>query len=1038
MRRVAAPALSPLRGCRFVPSTPTAYAVGCIVSPPRGLMPGRFDAPPAIDKLEVTACFSSSSFCLERIRCRLKFSLVIIASVILSLAATAVAQTGTGTLRGQVTDPSGAVVTNATVAIVTAEGQTTRSVSTNKSGVFEIDNLAPGSYTVTANAKGFATFAESNVSVTAGQIAQFNIALEISVEKEKVNVEENTPQVEVNPANNASATVLSGKDLEALPDDPDELQQDLEALAGPSAGPNGGQMYIDGFTAGQLPPKASIREIRVNQNPFSAEYDKLGFGRIEIFTKPGTDKLHGQVSVVGNSSGMNSRNPFLNADAKQPYDSVIYQGNISAPINKRASFTIDFQRRNINEITVVNATDPTTFLPYNASVSNPRTRTNLGPRIDYQLTPNNTLTARYQYFRDTENNDGVGQFVLPSAGYNTYSDEHTVQISDTQVLGTRAVNETRFQYMRDNDSQSALSTATAVNVTGYFMGGGASSGMQRGHEDHYELQNYTSLSFGKHLLKFGGRLRAAHEVSLSSAGFNGTFTFPDLATYQTAEQQLAAGATQVSGAELFTLSATASGTVPTVDATVVDAGLYLQDDFRVRPNITLSYGLRFETQNAIHDHGDWAPRIGFAWGIDGGGKKAAKTVLRAGYGLFYDRFNEGFVLNANRLNGVTQQQYVVRNPAFFPLIPDVSTLTPETQSVYRINPTLHSPYVMQAAASLERQVTKSANVSLSYLNSRGVHQLVSLNINAPTPGTSGSTGPGCCPGQGPIYQYTSAGVFRQNQLIANFNIRAGAKFSLFGHYSLNYANSDASGAGSFPTNSYDLGADYGRASFDTRHRVFVGGSIAMRYGFRLSPFMVVSSGSPYNVTIGQDLNGDGILNDRPAFAVNPAAECVSPTAACHYALPTGTYTPIPINYLTGPSRVTLNVRLAKTFSFGPEKGGKVQDSGPGGPPGGFGGVGHGPGGGGRGGMGPGGPFGAATSGNRRYSLTFSISARNVLNHVNAANPIGNLGACPDPSQGCVFSESTSANFGHSIASAGGPFGSSAANRKLELQAMFSF
>ncbi len=951
--------------------------------------------------------------------------MIVIISTILLLVATGAAQTGTGSLRGQVTDPSGAVVTNATVSIVNAEGQTLRSVSTNKSGAFEIDNLAPGSYTVTADAKGFSTFAETNVVVTAGQQTQFNIALEISVEKEKVNVEENTPQIEVSPASNASAAVLSGKDLDALPDDPDELQQDLEALAGPSAGPNGGQMYIDGFTAGQLPPKESIREIRVNQNPFSAEYDKLGFGRIEIFTKPGTDKLHGQVSVVGNSSGMNSRNPFLNPDEMQPYDSVIYMGSIGGPINRKASFNFDFQRRNINEITVVNATDPNTFGPYNTSVPNPRTRTNLSPRIDYQLTPTNTLTARYQYFRDTENNEGVGQLSLPSTGYDTFSNEHTVQISDTQVFGTKIVNETRFQYMRDYDTQDPLSAAASVNVTGVFNGGGSSGGTQRDHENHYELQNYTSLSLGKHLLKFGGRLRAVHDLSLSGAGFNGTFTFPDLTTYETAQQQLAGGATQVSGAELFTLSATASGSVPTVDATVVDAGLYVQDDFRLRPNLTLSYGLRFETQNAIHDHGDWAPRIGFAWGIDGGGSKAAKTVLRAGYGMFYDRFSDNFVLNANRMNGITQQQYVVQNPDFYPLIPDVSTLTPDTQSVYKISPNLRAPYVMQAAVSLERQITKIANVSVSYLNSRGVHQLVSLNINAPTPGTPGSTGPGCCPGEGPIYQYTSAGVFRQNQLIASFNIRAGARLSLFGHYSLNYANSDASGAGSFPTDSYDLGADYGRASFDVRHRVFVGGTIALPYAFRLSPFLVATSGSPYNVTTGQDLNGDSILNDRPAFAVNPVGACVSPTVACHYnPSPTASDVPVPINYLTGPNHFTLNVRLAKTFSFGAERGGKTQDAGPGGPPGGFGGIGHGHGpGGGRGGMGPGGPFGAAPS-NRRYSLTFSINARNVFNFVNADTPIGNL---------------QSDKFGQSIGVVTrGPFSSSAANRKLELQAMFNF
>src|ERR1700749_672012 len=114
----------------------------------------------------------------------------------------------------------------------------------------------------------------------------------------------------VDPAANAGAIVIQGKDLEALSDDPDELQSDLQALAGPSAGPNGGEIYIDGFTGGTLPPKSSIREIRINQNPFSAQYDKLGYGRIEVFTKPGTDEYHGQFYLMGNDSVFNTSNPF--------------------------------------------------------------------------------------------------------------------------------------------------------------------------------------------------------------------------------------------------------------------------------------------------------------------------------------------------------------------------------------------------------------------------------------------------------------------------------------------------------------------------------------------------------------------------------------------------------------------------------------------------------------------------------------------------------------------------------------------------------
>ncbi len=926
---------------------------------------------------------------------------------------------GAGTLRGQVTDPSGAVVANATVAVLVSGGQT-HSATTNRSGNYEVGNLPPGKYTVTANAQGFAVFVQSDVDVAAGRTAQFNISLDINVRQEKINVQEETPQVDVAPANNASAIVLNGKDLEALPDDPDELQSDLEALAGPSAGPNGGQLYIDGFTGGQLPPKSSIREIRINQNPFSAEYDKLGYGRIEVFTKPGTDKYHGQFSVVGNSSVFNSRNPFLGTAPQEPYDSVIYQGNIGGPINKKASFFFDVQRRNIDEIAVVNAkiVDPKTFQQenYNASVPNPRIRTNLSPRFDYQVSANNTLTARYQYFHDTQDNAGVGQFSLPSAGYNTSSSENTLQLTDTQILGAKAINETHFEYEREGSQRTPLSTALGVSVPGSFNMGGSGGGAQTDHQDHFELQNYTSLSLGKHFVKFGGKLRSTHEVNASSAGFNGSYSFQDLTTYANALQGHANGLPIQ-----FSISATTIGNIPNVNATVVDAGLYVQDDWKVRPAFTLSGGLRFETQNAIHDHADIAPRLGFAWGIGGGGKSAPKTVLRGGFGLFYDRFAEDLVLNVNRNNGVTQQQYLVSNPTppqvIFPAIPPLSSLTALNQTINTISPNLHAPYIMQTAFSLERQVTKIVNVTVSYLNARGVHQFVSLNVNAPNPVIPPD------PTKGPIYQYSSDGVFRQNQLIANFNIRAGAKLSLFGFYSLNYANSDTSGASSFPSDSYDLGADYGRASFDTRHRVFFGGTVGLPRGFRLSPFMIFNSGSPYNVTVGQDLNNDSAINDRPAFAPNPSGACLSLTAVCHYNLsPTATDVLVPINYLTGPSNFTLNLRLAKTFGFGPEKA-KTADAGsggPSGPPPMMAGGRGGPGGGGRGG--PGGMGMGATS-NRRYSLTFSVNARNVLNKVNAAAPVGNL---------------SSNSFGQSVALAGGPFSSAAANRKIELQAMFSF
>lgn len=979
------------------------------------------------------------------------------------LAGSVSAQVSSGTLRGHVTDPSGAVITQAIIKATSASGQAV-TATTNNQGTYEIKGLLPGNYKVSALAKGFAAFTSQEVAVTAGDVKQFDIALEIEVQPEKVEVQDESNKVDVSSSNNASSLVIKGKDLEALSDDPDELQSDLEALAGPSAGPNGGQIYIDGFTGGQLPPKSSIREIRINQNPFSAEYDKLGYGRIEILTKPGTDKFHGQFMVHGNDSAFNSLNPFVTA--VPPYHSVLFDGNVGGPLSKKASFFFDAERRNISDASVVDATIlDANFNPvqFTQAVPVSRTRTEINPRFDFQLGPNNTLTVRYEFFQNNQNNQGIGQFSLASQAYNSDSTEHTLQISDTQVLSTNVVNETRFEYERDTNSQTVQNFQPTVSVSGAFTDGGNSTGNGTSTTNHYELQNYTSMVHGKHFIKFGGRLRTTADSDISTADFNGVFTFPSLTAYQTtviglqhgltpAQSRTACQATSSNpttdcGASQFSII---TG-LPLAQVTLVDVGLYGEDDWRIRPNLTLSYGLRFETQNQIHDHGDFAPRVAVAWGLGAGKSASPKTVLRAGFGMFYDRFPSDLVLQAERLNGVTQQQTIVTNPDFFPNIPTGSIPGAQTSpTVYQIAPNLRAPYVMQSAVSIERQLTKKATVSVTYVNSLGEHQLFIRNINAPLPGTFNPNDPtsGVRPfgGTTNIYQYESEGIFRQNQVIANVRVNAGARLSLFSFYTLNYANSDlgaASGGGgffsggpsggaNFLSNQYNPMADYGRAAFDVRHRIFLGGTISLPYAFRVSPFVVASSGQPFNITVGQDLNGDSIFNDRPALlssATCPAktsqAAIVCTPLGTFNTLPTSGTALIPVNDGTGPTLFTVNLRLSKTFGFGRETGGPAGAAGGpgghgrGGPGGGLGGRGLG----GGGGPGGGGLFGMGPATNHRYSLTFGVSARNVLNRVNFAPPVGNL---------------NSPLFDQSNALAGGIFSQGSANRRIDLQAVFSF
>ncbi len=921
-------------------------------------------------------------------------------------------QASSTALRGQVTDPSGAAIANADVVLTSGDSPTPIKAHTNGQGQYEFTGVPAGTYTLNVIAEGFSVYENDNVVIATGQPLRLNVPMAIAVEEQKVQVSDTAPTVDVSPENNAGAITISGKELDALPDDPDELLTDLQALAGPSAGPNGGQLYIDGFTAGQLPPKSSIREIRINQNPFSAEYDKLGYGRIEIFTKPGTDQLHGQFLISGNDKPFNTSNPF--AGNEPGYNTLQYEGNVGGTINKKASFYLTGQRRNINDLSAIDAIVPgPSGVPESLieSIPTPHQRTNLSVRFDYAPSKNNTLTARYQYYRDAQTNSGIGGIVLATQAYDTGSTEHTVQISDTQVFGAKIVNETRFQFLRDGSGQTAVSTLPSVNVFGSFSGGGDGQ-ISSDYQNHYELQNYTSVIHGNHTLKFGFRFRNMTETNTSTAGFNGTFTFSTLADFQAGTPQ----------------QLTITQGSPYASVSVGDFEPYVQDDWKVRPNITFSYGLRFETQNQIRDHADLAPRLGIAWGV--GGKNGPPiVVIRGGMGIFYDRFQSPQILQADRLNGITQQQFIINNPTCFPglnlpisvPISSCGTASSSGTAIYQINPSVYAPYTLQAAVSVERQVTKSATLTVTYLNSRGFDQLLSINATAPFPGTP--CYPNCITPAQNVYQYVSEGVFRQQQLIANTNIRVGAKVQLFGYYVLNYANSDvgglssSSGASSFASNSYDISQDYGRASFDVRNRLFVGGSTGLPYGIRLSPFLVASSGTPFNITSPYDLNGDSQFIDRPSFAP-PGAACVAPI----YCTPLGNFNgtpapldkPIPINYATGPTHVTMNLRLSKSFGFGP----KVKPG-----TGNLGG--NRGGGGGRGGplFGGGGPMNMNGNSDRRYNLTLSASGRNIFNKVNLGNPGGVLGSP-------LFDKYNSLQ--------GGPFSQGVAVRRIDLQATFSF
>ena len=987
-----------------------------------------------------------------------------------------------GTLTGQVADPSGAVIPGATVSVTDAQGHTVAAATSRADGSYTISNVPPGSYVVLITAKGFGAQSIPRISIAPSGRKTLDATLVIQVQQQNVQVNAGAPTVSVDPDANANSIVLKGKDLDALSDDPDELSDELTALAGPGAGPSGGQIFIDGFTAGQLPPKSAIREIRINQNPYGAQFDKLGYGRVEIFTKPGTDKLHGDFYIQGNARQLNTGNPF--EKTLPDYDSYQYEATLSGPINKNASFFFTAQHRNIQDDSIIstyrllgenngdfangvyNVTSDYGEAPFSNALFTPQSRTNISPRVDLQLGQKNTLTIRYQYERNVLNNQGVGQNSLTSQAYNSTSSESTIQISHTLVYGPRVITETHLQLLFDRSSQQPANTTPTVQVQGNETFGGSSDQFITDNAIHYEVSNLTELALNKHSISLGGRLRDERDANSANSNFNGTFTFGQRtcstagcpingATNPCQTGSTTAGCTPITAIQSYalTLQGQQNGQTfqqiqqagggpaqlvyvtgsPKIEDTLADGALFYQDDWKYRPNLTLSYGLRWETQNDIHDHSDWAPRLALAYGIQRHGKPT-KDVIRAGFGYFYDRFGLSDVLQADRVNGTIQREIVLQNPTcYFPNgLPDAATVTADcggassstitagnsslSPAIYQINPNLHAAANIQESIGLDHQLTKTTTTSLTFIHSHGVHAYDTINANAPY-------APAYNPALGNVYQYFSEGVYNQNQLFFNFRTQISHSLSAFGFYGLDFADADVNGVSSNPSNSQNLKLDYGRAGFDTRNRLFLIGSYAAPHNFRFSPFLVAQSGEPFNITLSQDQNSDSFFNDRPSFAAGSTGSNVDATkyGAFNTAPATGA-TPIPVNYGNGPSLFTLNLRVSKTWGFGRRlvTEGHGGDHGQGGGPPSDHGGGHHSGG---SHSDHGGMFGDSGNTGRRYNLTINAQALNLFNIVNYAPPNGVL---------------DSRLFGVSNALAGHIFSSTDAARRIYLQARFTF
>ncbi len=911
-----------------------------------------------------------------------------------------------GVLQGEVKDPTGAVVPDARVTL--AGTRQVHETHTHADGSFQF-HTSPGSYTLKISAKGFTT-AWKGVELSTGAVKQISVPLEIASDRQSVTVMASVKSVGIGSDQNASSMVFRGKDLNALSDDPNELQSELQQLAGAVAGPNGGQIYVDGFAGGRLPPKSSILEIRVNQNPFSSEYDRVGYGRVEIITKPGSQQLHGSLSAYGNSSDMNSANPMLSTQPK--YYMYSYWGDLSGPLGKNASFILSTNKVVRQNQSIVNAVDPQNpSARIREAVPNPSSVMVVNPRIDFQV-GKHIITLRDNYYESKENGGGIGVLNLSSQSLKATLKGNTLQFGDTWLVGPKMVNELHGEWRRLLNSQTAASGAPAVIVSGAFAGGGNLGGVVRDNQNIFELRDIGTGTAGNHTLRFGVALRGYLDSNYSTSGSNGVYTFSSLAAYQ-------AGTPSQYAATIINN--------PVAKVFMADGSAFFQDDWRIRPNLMLGIGVRYEVQNWIRNHNDWAPRVALAWSPGKPSSGSGKTVLRAGYGWFYDRFliptafeydGSPYVIQAIHDNRVNQQSYVVNNPTFFnantPASQSQILASPSTvPSYHTIDPKFRSALNMQGGVGVDQQFIKGFTASLTYLFTQGVHQYFSNNVTAPVFDTASYsvTGP---PATVNNYQYQSGGFYKQHQAVATVNIQT-QRLMLNGSYTFNVAKSDTQGVNSFVSVPQNPGYDYGTASFGVRHRFTVMQSFTAPFGFVFASLLAGQSGTPFNVTTGSDLTGNNQFNARPGYGVCGTPGVVSTPYGCLDPNPAGKGERIvPFGIGMGPKNLLLDVRLSKTFGIGPRMkvesagttlsaGSDVSD---------------------RGLSNNGGAILLNANTPRRFNLTFTAGGSNVLNIVNWGTPNGVLGSP-------LFNQSQSL--------AGGAFANpTPGNRAVVFQTSFSF
>ncbi len=821
-----------------------------------------------------------------------------------------------GNVSGTVLDPSGAAVVGAAVHLQAATQQDT---TTGPHGSFIFHCVSNNPYQITVDANGFA---ESQVSGRG--FVNISVQLRIADVHTEVEVGENNG-VSVDTDHGAGTHTLTAQDLQGMADDPDDFKRQLQVLAASSGGaPGQAIITVDGFqNSSSLPPKSSIASIRVNPDMFSSEYDRPPYqgGRVEIFTKPGRDSLHGALFFTDSESGLNATDPF--AVSATPAGKRRYGFEFGGPIRKQKSdFFLALERRDINEFNVVNAVALNSEgeeTPLSENVPAPQRLWIGSARTDWQLNAKNMLAATYSANINNSDNVGSGGLVLEEAGYGSTVSEQDLRLTDIFTLSPTLLHETHIGFTWKNTTDVPLSTAPSLQVAGAFTGGGATAGHQQDRERDLEVDDDILWTHHKHSVKIGVASLGIMVHDVDPDTFNGAFVFggglaPVLGngTQQTA----------ISGLEQYrrTLLGLPGGVPTTYNVTQGTALVpltqwrvagYAQDQWTLRPNLSLALGLRYALQTSPSSFGNLVPRVGIAWSPD----RKQRWVIHARGGLFNGAVTPDVTTEAYRLNGMRQTQTLLYSPSYTqPLVPTTSTIAVATTRQFA--PNLGQTWSFQSQLGVEHELPQHWHAQANLFDAQAWGTLRSRNINAPLVDES-TANPllaprPIAPGKN-IFQFEQSGHLHGQVVFLGVDQHSYKRFSIFVGYLYFNLKTDADSATLFPQSSYSERGETARASWESAQRLFAIGQLNLPAKLSFTSQFDASSGDPYNVVTGMDNNGDGVFNDRPSLTAQPG---------------TGTYqTPFGLLNTTGlngslgrnagtmPALIHLDSNLSRTFEL---------------------------------------------------------------------------------------------------------------------------